>query len=143
MRRLRGCLTVLFIFGCGLLVGGFLGAAFGWMACFNKIVKGGPIAVQEIVTDRVKGDLKLKGEQKAEVRKVVEEMAVELDAATRDVRPKVGEILGRGEERIGALLTEDWQRARLKKTLDAARLKWVPATPAPAEAPKESPPLPP
>ncbi len=134
MRRLRGCLTVLFIFGCGLLVGGFLGAAFGWMACFNKIVKGGPVAVQEIVIDRVKGDLKLKGEKKAEARKIVEEMAVELDSATKDARPKVGEILGRGEERIGALLTEDWQRARLKKTLDAARLKWVPAAPIPPSA---------
>ena len=38
--RVRGCLTVLFIFGCGLLAGGFLGATIGWVGCFNKIVGG-------------------------------------------------------------------------------------------------------
>ena len=136
MKRLRGCLTVVFIFGCGFLVGGFLGTAIGWMSFFNKVVKSGPVAVQTIVSERLKDDLKLKGEQRGEARKIVEETARELDAATQEVRPKVGEILSRAEDRIDALLKEDWQRQRLKRTLEQARRKWQPAGAADSSLPQ-------
>jgi hypothetical protein len=126
MKRLRGCLTVVFIFGCGFLVGGFLGAIFGWTALFNKIVKSGPMAVQEVIIDRVRNDLQLKGESRGEARKIVQETALELEAATKDLRPKVGEILGRAEDRLNALAKDDQQRLKLQRTLNQARRKWQP-----------------
>jgi len=131
MKRLRGCLIVVFIFGCGFLVGGFLGAVFGWTAFFNKVVKSGPVAVQEVIIDRVRSDLHLKGEQRGAARKIVQETALELDAATQAVRPKVAEILGRAEDRLLALPTRENQRTSLQRTLDQARRKWQPAVPAP------------
>lgn len=142
MKRLRGILVVVFIFGCGLLVGGFLGAIFGWTSCFNKIVKSGPVAVQEIIIDRLRDDLRLKGEKRGEARKIVQETALELDSATKDVRPKVGEILGRAEDRIGALITSDSQKVRFQRTLDQARRKWQPATVESKPLPIIEPPLP-
>ncbi len=143
MKRIRGCLTVFFIFGCGFLVGGFLGALFGWTSLFNKIVKSGPVAVQEVIIDRVRNDLQLKGETRGEARKIVQETALELEAATNEVRPRVAEILGRAEDRLNALAKDDQQRLKLQRTLNQARRKWQPATPAPALAPKVETALPP
>lgn len=135
MKRLRGCLTVLFIFGCGFLAGGFLGLVIGYSSLFNKIVKSGPMAVQEVIIERVRNDLNLKGESRGEARKIVQETALELEAATQEVRPKVAEILGRAEDRLNALAKDDQQRRKLRRTLDQARRKWQPATPAPVENP--------
>ncbi len=135
MKRLRGCLTVVFIFGCGFLAGGFAGAIFGWTALFNKIVKSGPVAVQDVIVERVRNDLRLKGEKRVEARRIVQETALELDAATRDVRPKVAEILGRAEERISALADDEKQRTKLQRTLNQARRKWQPALPTPPGTP--------
>lgn len=133
MKRLRGCLTVVFLFGCGFLVGGFLGAIFGWTALFNKIVKGGPLAVQAVIVDRVRGDLHLKGEARGEARRIVQDTAIELETATSELRPKVSEILGRAEERLLMLAQDEKHRQELQRTLDQARRKWQPAAaPAPA-----------
>jgi hypothetical protein len=135
MKRLRGCLTVVFIFGCGFLVGGFLGAVVGWSSLFNKIVKSGPMAVQEVIIERVRSDLELKGAARGEARKIVQETALELDAATNEVRPKVAEILGRAEDRLNALAPNERARLKLQRTLNPARRKWQPTTPAPATPP--------
>jgi hypothetical protein len=131
MKRLRGCLTVIFIFGCGFLAGGFLGAVFGWTSLFNKIVKSGPMAVQEVIIERVRNDLQLKGEARGGARKIVQETALELEAATAELRPRIGEILGRAEDRLMALAKDEAQRQKLQRTLNQARRKWQPATPAP------------
>jgi hypothetical protein len=144
MKRARGCLVVAFIFGCGFLVGGFLGAAFGWVGFFHKVVKGGPRAVQQIIVERAKDDLGLKPEQRAAVAKIVEETAKELGEATADTRPKVEEIMGRAEERVRAILDAE-QRAKFDNFANQGRRRWKvmqetaapppSATPEPKETP--------
>ncbi len=129
MKRLRGFLLVAFIFGCGFVTGGFLGAAFGWVGLYHKIVKGGPEAARQIVLDRAIHDWRLNAAQQREVRKIVEETSAELDAATAAVRPQVGEILGRGEERIRPLLNGQ-QRKKFDEFLNAGRRRWQPAEPS-------------
>ncbi len=152
MKRFRGCLMVAFIFFSGFLVGGFLGAAFGWVGFFHKVVKGGPGALREIVMERAADDLKLKPEQKLRVRKVVEETGAELVVVTADVRPKVEEIMGRGEDRVREVL-EPEQRRKFDRFVGEGRRRWktvveAHATPMPAppatelELPKPAPPPP-
>ena len=130
MKRLRGCLLVLFIFGCGLLVGGFVGAAFGWVGFFHKIVKGGPVAVREVIAQRAREDLGLTKEQDALVKQIVQDAASELDDATKEARPHVEEILGRAEDRIREVLDEK-QRRKFDAFVNKGRKRWKPATPAP------------
>lgn len=137
MKRVRGCLVVAFIFGCGFLVGGFLGAAFGWVGFFHKVVKGGPRAVQQIIVERAKDDLGLKPGQRAAVAKIVEETAKELGDATASTRPHVEEIMGRAEDRVREVLDAE-QRAKFDSFANQGRRRWkflqeTPATPAPAE----------
>jgi hypothetical protein len=146
MKRLRGCLMVAFIFACGFLVGGFLGAAMGWIGFFHKVVKGGPGAVREIVMERVSKDLRLKPEQKSRVRKIVDETGAELTTATAEVRPKIEEIMGRNGERIRAELDAE-QRKKFDWFVNQGRRRWktaveARATPAPVaelERPATSP----
>ena len=133
MKRLRGCLLVLFIFGCGLLVGGFLGAAFGWVGFFQKIVKGGPAAVREVITQRAREDLHLTREQDALVKQIVNDASAELDEAVKDARPRVEEILGRAEDRVREVLDEK-QRKKFDPFANKARKRRKPATPAPVPA---------
>ncbi len=141
MKRLRGCLMVAFIFLCGFLVGGFLGLAIGWTGFFHKIVKGGPGALREVVIERAANDLKLKPEQKKTVRQIVEETGAELVTATVELRPKIEEIMGRGEERIRETLDAK-QRAKFDRFVNEGRRRWkaaveVRATPSPAPPPAE------
>lgn len=139
MKRFRGCLMVAFIFFCGLLVGGFLGLAFGWVGFFHKIVKGGPGALREVVMERAANDLKLKPEQKQRVRAIVEEAGQEIAATTAEVRPKIEEIMGRNEDRIREVL-DDRQRQKFDRFIGEGRRRWkasveartLPATATPA-----------
>lgn len=145
MKRFRGCLMVAFIFLCGFLVGGFLGAAMGWVGFFHKIVKGGPGALREVVMERAAKDLKLKPEQKVRVHKIVDETGAELAITTAEIRPKVEEIMGRGEDRIREVL-DDKQRRKFDLFVNEGRRRWkaaveARATPAPvAPIEKDAPP---
>lgn len=150
MKRFRGCLMVAFIFLCGLLVGGFLGLAVGWTGFFHKMVKGGPGALREAVMERAASDLRLKPEQRVRVRAIVEETGAELVTTTAEVRPKIEEIMGRGEDRIREVL-EPKQRLKFDRFVGEGRRRWkaaveARATPVPAppaaqlKLPKASPP---
>lgn len=142
MKRLRSWLIIVFIFVCGFLVGGFLGAAVGWVGLFHKIVKGGPGFVRETIVRRANDDLRLKPEQRAAVKKIVDETAIELGSATVEVRPHIAEILGRAEERIRVVLDAQ-QRQKFDGFANKGRRRWKSvekppslestAPPAPAE----------
>jgi uncharacterized membrane protein len=144
MKRLRGCLVVAFIFGSGFLVGGFLGAAFGWVSLFHKVVKGGPRAAREVIVQRANDDLGLTASQRAAVEKIVNESAAQLGDATAGVRPQVEEILGRAEARVREVLDAK-QREKFDAFANKSRRRWKaaqeivepqpPATPNPAESP--------
>ncbi len=144
MKRFRGCLGIALIFGLGLVVGLFLGFAGGWVTFFHKVVKGGPVAVREVLFQRAKDDLGLNYEQQEEIRLILKETSMELDKITASVRPSVEDAVGRAKERIRALLT-DRQRARFDKFVEEGWRKWrvqppaVPdaATAKPAESGKE------
>ena len=136
--RVRGCLMVAFIFGCGFLVGGFVGLGLGAVGSFHKVVRGGPGAVRELVMERAARDLKLKPDQKERVRKIVDETGAELTTATAEVRPKIEEIMGRNEERIRELLDAP-QRKKFDWFVNEGRRRWKAAveahsTPARARA---------
>ena len=100
-----------------------MGAAIGWVGLFQKVVKGGPRAVQEIIIQRANDDLKLKPEQRAAVAKIVEETAKELGDATAEVRPKVEEIIGRAEQRAREVL-DDEQRKKFDSFANQGRRRW-------------------
>jgi hypothetical protein len=131
------------IFGLGLVVGGFLGFAAGWMGFFHKVVKGGPGGVREVLFQRARDDLKLDYVQQEEVRIILKETSTELDGVTADVRPSVEATLARAEERMRAVLKPE-QRRKFDAFMNDARRKWRPTpeptkpieTPKPAEAPK-------
>ena len=122
-QRLRGCLMVAFLFLCGFLVGGFLGAAVGWLGFFHKIVKGGPGAVRDVVMERVTKDLNLNRDQKIRVRKIMNETGAELAVATAEARPKIEEIMGHSEERIRELLSAK-QRVKFNAFVNEGRHRW-------------------
>jgi Spy/CpxP family protein refolding chaperone len=129
VKRFRGCLMVAFIFFCGLLVGAFLGLAVGWTGFFHKMVKGGPGAVRQAVMERAASDLRLTPEQRARVRAIIDETGTELVTATTEVRPKIEEIMGRGEDRIRDVL-EPKQRQKFDRFVGEGRHRWKAAVEA-------------
>jgi hypothetical protein len=138
MKRFRGCLMVGFIFLCGFLVGGFLGAGLGWVGFFHKVVKGGPGALREIVMDRTARDLNLQPDQRQRVRRILEETGTELTTATAEVRPQIEEIMGRNSDRLREVLNER-QRQKFDRFVTEGSRRWKAAieahsTPAPKAA---------
>jgi len=123
MMRFRGFLMVAFVFACGLLVGGFLGAALGWFGFFNKVVRGGPGAVAEIFIERAARDLKLRPEQRPKIRAIIAETGAELRVATAVAAPQMAEIIGRNADRIRAELTPE-QLRKFDTFAAQARRRW-------------------
>ncbi len=136
MKRLRGILGILLIFGLGLAVGLFLGFAAGWIGFFHKVVKGGPVAVREVFYQRAKDDLKLDYEQKEELREILKELSKELETIMVSTRPAVEAAIGNATERIRALLKAD-QRGKFDGFLKEAIKKWQ--VPAPVVEPIKAP----
>jgi hypothetical protein len=133
VKRLRGCLGILLIFGLGLVVGGFVGFAGGWLALFHKVTKGGPAKVREVLFQRAKDDLKLDDEQRAELWAILKESSKELDEITASVRPATARALGRAEERIRAILKPE-QKGRFDAFMKEVRKKWGVLLPGGEEA---------
>jgi hypothetical protein len=102
------------------------------------VVKGGPVAVRQVLYQRANDDLGLDFEQEEEVRALVTETAKELDGITASVRPAVEETLGRAEQRMRGLL-KPAQRTKFDHFMNEARRKWQKVVP-PAD-PAEAPPL--
>jgi hypothetical protein len=132
VKRFRGCLGIALIFALGLVMGGMLGFGAGWMTFFHKVVKGGPVAVREILFKRAKDDLGLNYEQQEEVRMILKETSTELDKITAPVRPAVEAAVGRGKERIRAILSPN-QRAKFDPFIEGGWKQW--RMPVPAEVP--------
>lgn len=143
MKRFRGCLGIALIFGLGLVVGAMLGFGVGWVGFFHKVVKGGPVAVREIIFNRAKDDLKLDYGQQEEVRLILKETSMELEKITATVRPAIEATVGKAKERIRAILTAR-QRARFDPFVESGWKQWrVQVVPAPAvEGEKAEPPVP-
>ena len=91
--------------------------------------------------DRAVHELKLKPEQKERVRQIVDETGAELTTTTAEIRPKVEEIMGRGEDRIREVLDEK-QRRKFDLFVNEGRRRWkavveARATPAPGSSAPE------
>ncbi len=134
MKRFRGCLGVVLIFGFGLLVGGFFGAVFGWVGFFHKVTKGGPGGMAEVLFQRAKDDLGLDGAQQQQVRAILKETSAELAEITAPVRPSVESALVGAEGRLRAVLKPKQQR-KFDGFMNEVRRRW--RKPAP-EATKEA-----
>jgi hypothetical protein len=137
VKRFRGCLGIALIFFLGLVVGAMLGFGAGWMTFFHKVVKGGPVAVREILFKRAKDDLGLDYGQQEEIRMIMIETATELEKITATVRPAVEDAVGRAKERFRAILTPK-QRAKFDPFIDEGWKKWrmeLPATTSAATPP--------
>ena len=137
MRRLRGCLLVLLIFGLGLAAGFFFGIVAGSSGVVFKMVKGGPAGVREVIYEQAKVGLGLNYEQKEEVRLILKESSTELDGITASVRPSVEAALDRARGRIRALLTPG-QRAKFDRFIDEGWRRWHPQPPTPDSLPDGS-----
>lgn len=144
MKRFRGCLGIALIFGLGLVVGAMLGFGVGWMGFFHKVVKGGPVAVREILFNRAKEDLRLDYGQQEEVRLILKETSMELEKITSTVRPAVETTVGKAKERIRAILTAR-QRAKFDPFVESGWKQWrVQVVPTAETEPKPAaPPTPP
>ncbi len=132
MKRFRGCLGVLLIFALGFLIGGFFGGVAGWIGFFQKVTRGGPGAVREVLFQRAKDDLGLDGQQQQQVRVILKETSAELEDIAAPARPSVESALLRAEDRIRAILTPK-QQMKFDAYMKDVRRRWQqPPAPAPA-----------
>ena len=132
MKRFRGCLGVLLIFAFGFLIGGFFGGVAGWIGFFQKVTRGGPGAVREVLFQRAKDDLGLDGRQQQQVRVILKETSAELEDIAAPARPSVESALLHAEERIRAILTPK-QQMKFDAYMKEVRRRWQqPPAPMPA-----------
>lgn len=124
MKRWRSFLMVAFIFGCGVLVGGFVGAALGWVGFFHKAARSGPTGLRDLVMERAAKDLRLDADQRTRVRKILVDMGHDLSDATAGVRPEVEAIVSRTGDRIRAELNPA-QRRKFDAFVSAGGRRWL------------------
>jgi hypothetical protein len=107
-------LTVIAIFGAGVLTGGFL---------TSRTIKDAIRRSEEprksftLATDRLEGDLRLKPEQAEKIDPILRQVNTEFsNLLSLDLREREG-ILSRGQDRMNPIL-EPNQRARLQEIIE-------------------------
>ena len=107
-------LSVIAIFGAGVLTGGFL---------TNRTIKDAIRRSEEprksftLTTDRLQGDLRLKPEQAEKIDPILRQVNTEFsNLLSLDLREREG-ILSRGQDRMNPILEPD-QRARLQQIIE-------------------------
>src|SRR4030095_8634347 len=110
-------LTVIAIFGAGVLTGGFL---------TKRTIKDAIRRSEEprtsftLKTDRLQGDLRLKSEQATKIEPILRQVKTEFsNLLSLDLREREG-ILSRGQDRMDQIL-EPNQRARLQEIIEEAK----------------------
>ena len=123
MKRLKSILTVLLIFGCGLIVGGILAAGATYHDLVNKIYRDGPVNSRKVLLQRAKHDLKLDEDQAHQFWLILTETGGELQKALEPVYPELQSVFGRAEMRLRAVLSEG-QKAKFDSFVRTTRARW-------------------
>ena len=123
MKRLKSILTVLLIFGSGLVVGGIVGGAATLHDFVNRTFRDGPVNIRKVLVQRAKHDLHLDDDQAHQFWQILTETGFELHKVAEPVRPEIESTLSRAEMRLRAVLKADQQPA-FDSFMKAARARW-------------------
>ena len=134
MKRLKGILSVLAIFLCGVIVGAIIGSSAALVDFVNKTFRDGPLNVRRILVQRAKHDLQLDEDQTHQFWQILTETGVELRDVTKPVRPKMDALFSKTTERLRAVLKPS-QQPRFDRFAKDAQARWQAAMSEPATLP--------
>jgi hypothetical protein len=123
MKRLKSILTVLLIFGCGLIVGGILAAGATYHDLVNKIYRDGPVNSRKVLLQRAKHDLNLDEDQAHQFWLILTDTGGELQKALAPVYPQLQSVFARSEMRLREVLNEG-QKAKFDSFVKTTRARW-------------------
>jgi hypothetical protein len=123
MKRLKSILTVLLIFGSGLVVGAIVGGAATLHDFVNRTFRDGPVNIRKVLVQRAKHDLHLDEDQAHQFWQILTETGLELHKVSEPVRPEIDSCLARAEMRLRAVLKSSQQPA-FDSFMKAARARW-------------------
>ena len=127
MKRIKSILTVLLIFGSGLVVGGIVGGAATLHDFVNRTFRDGPVNIRKVLVQRAKHDLHLDEDQAHQFWQILTETGIELHKVSEPVRPEIESTLARAEMRLRAVLNPN-QQPGFDSFMKAARARWSTAT---------------
>ena len=122
MKRLRGCLGVFLIFFFGVIVGAAVTNGI-IVKKVRDLVEGGPDAVVEIISGRLKDELKLDDSQKELLQHIVAETRIKLREIRQQTQPQVGDTLNEAEQKVRAILNPNQQK-KFDEIVTRGREKW-------------------
>jgi hypothetical protein len=123
MKRLKSILTVLLIFGSGLVVGAIVGGAATLHDFVNRTFRDGPVNIRKVLVQRAKHDLHLDEDQAHQFWQILTETGLELHKVSEPVRPEIESTLAQAEMRLRAVLKASQQPA-FDSFMKAARARW-------------------
>ena len=139
MKRLKGCLGVIFIFLCGVIVGGGIVSSGANEKLFRWLIEGGQGGTHravDAVAKRLRRELKLDQEQQKMLEHIVLDTRIKLAAINQKTQPEVAVVLAEAEQRVRGILNPDQVR-KFDNIVRKGHERWRP-TPAPATSPSGS-----
>jgi hypothetical protein len=120
MKNWKAILGVVLVFALGMMAGGLLTARMIQRRA-QKIARGGPAAVEEIVVRRLGFRLRLDSAQREQVRQIIRQSQQDM----RPVRQQGEEIVKRAGGKVREILRPD-QREKFDRLLTEHRTRWQP-----------------
>jgi uncharacterized protein YneF (UPF0154 family) len=120
MKNWKAILGVLLVFLLGMMAGGLLAAKLIQHRA-QKVARGGPAAVEEVVVRRLGFRLGLDAAQREQVRQIIRQSQLEM----RPVRQQGEEVAGRAAGKVREILRPD-QREKFDRLLAERRRRWQP-----------------
>jgi len=124
MKKWHVILGVALVFVAGILTG-VAGARLYVKSRIEKAIRGGPDAVRERVMAKLTRELRLSGEQKAEIEPVVKEVQMKLARLRAVYQPEVEQVIGEGIEQINPHLNPR-QQEKIRAFYRQVQARWQP-----------------
>jgi hypothetical protein len=122
MKGWKAVAGVVLVFFLGVLAGGF-GVYRFHRHKIDRLFRGGPEEVSEVLVRRLSRDLDLDAPQKARVEAIVRRSHEEMRALRQRFHPQFEEIFEKGRQEIRAALRPDQQR-RFDATIAERPMRW-------------------
>ncbi len=121
MKRWKAILSIILIFLLGGMAGAFVMHTMDQQR-MERMVKGDPHMMREIIIQRLKRELDLDQAQLEQVRAIVSDTHNEIREVRKQIRPQIDQVLQRSEDRVRAILRPD-QVEKFNKIVEERKRK--------------------
>lgn len=122
MTKWKVWLIIAIVFASGIVIGS-VGAQFYFKHTFRGILHQGPVAVRQVIMNKLTAELNLTKDQQEEIQDILEETQFQLQQLRARYHPEMEEIINKGVVTMKTRLTPEQQK-KLDALYEKVKMRW-------------------